>query len=254
MKRIIRNLILVFVVVCSIGGYSTDVNAASKMKVTSYERSSAKYTTLWFKPVKKAKRYKIEYYWEKTDEYDISKAYYKIVSSKKVKKKKGLCYVKIPAKAMVQYASVSYSTSSKKGKWKGWSGYTKVTCKHKHTDITVRAIHHDAEYKRVTSTIDVYHPAEYKEVHYKKYKCQVCDEYVILDGATEGNNLSKLNDHEREKHEGNYSYKYIGWENRLILIKAAYTSQEQVTKDVLVKESYDEVKKTTVCKWCGYVK
>lgn len=144
-------------------GNSSDCYAKG-MTVTSVDRVNKKYVRVYFKPVKKAKTYKVEYYWKKSNG-KISKAYYKLVESKDVKKsKKGKKYIQIPAKAPVQYASISYRTSIESG-WKKWSGYKQAKCNHKY-DLAKECVEYDDDGEGF--------------IYYEK-KCKICGYVDVIE-------------------------------------------------------------------------
>lgn len=148
MKRV--NLFILLIMLCLMCS-ATTVSAGGSMKITSVERYSKKNIKVYFKPVKEAKIYKVEYYYEKGNN-KISKAYYKLFKKSKVKRSKdGRSYVIIPAKAPIQYASISYRKAYYKGEWKKWSGYEKAKCKHNFSKPKVT--HVDATEDEVGYTI-----------------------------------------------------------------------------------------------------
>lgn len=173
MMKKFKMLCLMLLIVCLCGVCVPCVSEASssKMVIKSYERISKKTTRVYFKPVKGAKQYKVEYYWQKSDRRsDISNAYCKLINPKKAKKKKGLIYVDIKAKSPIQYASVSYKTKSK-GAWKKWSGYKKVKCKHPKQKTITSNVHHDAVYEKKLFTDSIVHPAVMGTFYDFTYTC-----------------------------------------------------------------------------------
>lgn len=173
MMKKFKMLCLMLLVVCLCGVCVPCVSEASssKMIIKSYERISKKTTRVYFKPVKGAKQYKVEYYWQKSDSRsDISNAYCKLINPKKAKKKKGLIYIDIKAKSPIQYASVSYKTKSK-GSWKKWSGYKKVKCKHPKQKVVTKNVHYDAVYEKKLFTDTIVHPAVMGTFYDFTYTC-----------------------------------------------------------------------------------
>lgn len=284
MKPLKKLLVITLLLLCGVCIVpSTQCEAAKKMKITSYQRVSKKNSRVYFKKVKGAKRYKVEYYWIKSNGKN-SKAKYKIVNSNKVKKNKKGYYITIPAKATIQYASISYNKKYSGGKWKKWSGYTVALCNHKYVRGKESTIHHDAEYKVEEVKVVVHHNAVYEEKPVKKvihheevtekkvYKgtlCNLCEEKLY---QTDTQSLADVvQEHITLKHSNERevttlaippkvvvvvlqeAYDEVVTEYVTVLVKEAYDEVKTEYKTVLVKEAYDEVVRKDKCKTCGHI-